>query len=170
MKRSLYTASVLLTLGSLIYFTLRQNVLFLEPLAGTKLLESVKLDITYNGNVFVYLLLFCLADSLWYAALLVLQWSFYGLIFCSDSSIHALSVREQERNLNQIINVRTRSGRKTKKSWQQQSHSINLTIRAITKARKTESTAKWEATPIMDGITITHIIASSSTILAKRHR
>ena len=79
MKSSIFIAVLLLTIGSGIYLTCRQNVIFLAPLQGTKFLEFLKVDIQYEKvNVFIYFLLFCLPDSLWYAALLLLQRQFYN--------------------------------------------------------------------------------------------
>jgi hypothetical protein len=79
MKKCSYTALLLLIAGGGIYATCRQDVIFLAPFHGTKLLELIKIDIQYqNGNIFTYFLLFCLADVLWYIALLLLQVQFYN--------------------------------------------------------------------------------------------
>ena len=80
MKKWTYTVVLLLLIvGSAIYATCRQDVIFLAPLHGTKFLELIKVNITYqNGNVFIYFLLYCLADVLWYIALLLSQMQFYN--------------------------------------------------------------------------------------------
>lgn len=66
-----------LLLGTLIYCTCRQDVIFLLPLQGSELLEAIKIDIHYNGNPLIYFFLFCLPDALWYLALLLLQLAFF---------------------------------------------------------------------------------------------
>lgn len=66
-----------LLLGTLIYCTCRQDVIFLLPLQGSELLEAIKIDIHYNGNPLIYFFLFCLPDVLWYLALLLLQLAFF---------------------------------------------------------------------------------------------
>ena len=80
MKKWTYIAILLLLIaGSAIYATCRQDVIFLAPFRGTKFLEMIKIDIQYqNGNIFTYFLLFCLADVLWYIALLLSQIQFYN--------------------------------------------------------------------------------------------
>jgi len=72
-------AIILLILGAGIYFTFRQDVLFLVPFRETKLLEFVRLNIYFhNGNILTYFLIFVLPDVLWYSALLLLQLQFYN--------------------------------------------------------------------------------------------
>ena len=66
-----------LLLGTLIYCTCRQDVIFLLPLQGSELLEAIKIDIHYTGNPLIYFFLFCLPDVLWYLALLLLQLAFF---------------------------------------------------------------------------------------------
>ena len=79
MKKSTYTATLLLFVGGCIYATCRQDVIFLVPLHKTIFLELIKFDIQYqNGNIFTYFLLFCLADVLWYVSLLLFQVQFYN--------------------------------------------------------------------------------------------
>lgn len=64
---------LLLVLGALIYLVFRQDVLFLQWM-DAEVLEYIKVPVTHNeGNPFSYLLLFSLADALWYAALLTIQ-------------------------------------------------------------------------------------------------
>ena len=78
-KKNIFWAILLLLIGSGIYATCRQDVIFLAPFKGTKLMESLKIDICYhNGDVFTYFLLFCLPDGLWYLALLLFQKQFYN--------------------------------------------------------------------------------------------
>ena len=79
MKKETYIAILLLIVGACIYATCRQDVIFLAPLHNTKFLELIKIDIQYqNGNIFTYFFLFCLADVLWYIALLLSQIQFYN--------------------------------------------------------------------------------------------
>ena len=79
MQKKTYIALLFLFLGSGIYVTCRQNVFFLIPLKGTAFLEWMKIDIHHqDGNLFTYILLFCLSDALWYAALLLIQKQFYS--------------------------------------------------------------------------------------------
>ena len=79
LKKSTYIALLLLIVGGCIYATCRQDVIFLAPFYGTAFLELIKIDIQYQGNIFVYFLLFVLADILWYLALLLIQAQFYNL-------------------------------------------------------------------------------------------
>jgi hypothetical protein len=78
----------MLIIGTVIYCTCRQNVIFLAIFRGSTLLEAIKIDVQYTGNPFIYFLLFCLPDALWYFALLLLQNNFYDgsaiskIIFC----------------------------------------------------------------------------------------
>jgi len=79
MKKNIYQALSLFVIGSGIYATCRQNVIFLIPLKNTKLLEWIKIDIHYHsGNIFTYFFLFCLPDALWYLALLLIQIQFHS--------------------------------------------------------------------------------------------
>lgn len=82
-------SSLLLALGASIYLVFRQDVLFLQWM-DAEVLEYVKVPVTHNeGNPFSYLLLFSLADALWYAALLVVQpalcdgWRMSKVLFCA---------------------------------------------------------------------------------------
>lgn len=67
-----------LFLGTLIYCICRQDVVFLLPFQGSEILETIKIDIHYNGNPLVYFLLFCLSDALWFLSLLLFQMIFYN--------------------------------------------------------------------------------------------
>lgn len=78
MQKNIYAALLLLVAGGAIYATCRQDVIFLAPFRNSKWLELTHIDIQYSGNVFVYFLLFCLSDTLWYFALLLLQVQFYS--------------------------------------------------------------------------------------------
>ena len=78
MTKNTYIAFLLLVIGAAVYAIFRQDVIFLAPLQGTSFLEWIKIDITYQGNIFVYFLLFVLADILWYLALLLVQVQFYN--------------------------------------------------------------------------------------------
>ena len=93
MQKSTYIA-LLLIIGGGIYLTCRQDVIFLAPFRETKLLELMKINIRYQaGNVFIYFLLFCLADVLWYIALLLSQIQFYNrsttnkILFCFAAAL-----------------------------------------------------------------------------------
>jgi len=79
MKKNTCIALLLLVVGVGIYATCRQDVIFLAPFRETKFLELIKINIHYqSGNYFTYFLLFCLADVLWYIALLLLQKQYYN--------------------------------------------------------------------------------------------
>ena len=82
LARNTFVAILLLLIGAGIYATCRQSVIFLEPLRETKLLDFLKIDISYyDGNILTYFLLFCLPDILWYIALLLLSKHFYNCSF-----------------------------------------------------------------------------------------
>ena len=77
------TIALILT-GGLIYAVYRQDIIFFSFWGKPKFLEFIRLDIHYQeGNIFLYFLLFCLPDMLWYMALLLFQKQFYnaGSIF-----------------------------------------------------------------------------------------
>ncbi len=67
----LYISSFLLIAGSTIYLLFRQNVIFLSWL-DSDLLNNIHID-TNSDNMCMYFVLYCLPDSLWYAALLTIQ-------------------------------------------------------------------------------------------------
>lgn len=69
----------LLMMGALIYVLFRQNVLFLLPV-NSNFLAKIKIELDYsNLNFITYWLIYCFPDSLWYAALLIIQ-----MELCSD--------------------------------------------------------------------------------------
>ena len=79
MQKSTLWAILLLLIGGEIYVTCRQDVIFLAPFKGTKILDFFKIDISYyDGDILTYFLLFCLSDILWYIALLLLSKHFYN--------------------------------------------------------------------------------------------
>ena len=85
-----YTALILLIVGCIFYAVCRQDILFFSWLGKSTFLESIRIDIPYQeGNIFLYFLLFCLPDMLWYMALLLFQKQFYNagsmfskILFC----------------------------------------------------------------------------------------
>ena len=79
MRKQTIIAIILFFVGALIYAVFRQDIIFIQWFGNAKLLELIKIDFYYKkGNVFAYFLLFCLADMLWYIALLLLQKQFYN--------------------------------------------------------------------------------------------
>ena len=63
----------LLIAGSIIYLLFRQDAIFLQWI-DIDILHTIHIPINYKtDNVFLYLLLFCIPDGFWYAALLVIQ-------------------------------------------------------------------------------------------------
>ena len=92
-KKNTFWAILLLLIGGGIYATCRQDIIFLAPFRETKFLEFLKIDICYHkGNVFTYFLLFCLPDSLWYFALLLLQMQFYNANVLTSKILLIISV------------------------------------------------------------------------------
>ncbi len=77
LHRNLCISLSLLILGGLIYLTCRQEILFLSVF-GKDFLDIFKINIKYDGNIFVYFFLFCLPDMLWYMSLLIFQMQFYN--------------------------------------------------------------------------------------------
>jgi hypothetical protein len=77
-KKSIFIAVALILTGCLIYATCRQDIIALSVFGKANFLESIKIDIHYQGNIFTYFLLFCLPDMLWYFALLLIQKQFYN--------------------------------------------------------------------------------------------
>lgn len=76
------TAFALLLVGAIIYLLFRQDAIFVSWI-DANILQRLRIEMPdyYNG-IFTYVLLYCLPDALWYAALLVLQKPFvrYGLL------------------------------------------------------------------------------------------
>lgn len=69
---------LLLLVGALIYATCRQDAMFLMSV-NPELLAKIKVEVDYtNCNLFMYLILFCLPDALWYMALLIVQTELYS--------------------------------------------------------------------------------------------
>ncbi len=78
-KKYLLIIILLITAGSLIYMTCRQDILFFSILGNPKFLELIRINIHYQkGDILLYFLLFCLPDILWYTALLLSQKQFYN--------------------------------------------------------------------------------------------
>lgn len=64
---------LLLLAGALIYATCRQEVLFLMPISP-ELLAKIKIEVDYaNCSPITSWIIFCLPDTLWYMALLIVQ-------------------------------------------------------------------------------------------------
>lgn len=71
------TAIVFLLVGASIYLFFRQNVIFLSWV-DPDTLNCLQIKLSDNLNEpLTYVLLYCLPDALWYAALLMLQIPFY---------------------------------------------------------------------------------------------
>ena len=69
----------LLFLGACIYLFFRQDVIFISWIESG-ILNRIQIRILENwNNYFTYILLYCIPDALWYAALLILQMPFYNL-------------------------------------------------------------------------------------------
>lgn len=76
------TAFALLLVGASIYLLFRQDAIFVSWI-DADILQHLHVDIPDGCNRYIiYILLYCLPDALWYAALLVLQKPFirYGLL------------------------------------------------------------------------------------------
>ena len=73
------TALGLLLLGACIYLFFRQDVIFISWIEPD-ILNQIRIKLLENrNNYFIYVLLYCVPDALWYAALLILQIPFYRL-------------------------------------------------------------------------------------------
>lgn len=71
------TAILFLVIGMCIYLLFRQDVIFLRWV-DSDILDCLHVKISDNvSSGWVYMLLYCLPDALWYAALLILQIPFY---------------------------------------------------------------------------------------------
>lgn len=77
-------AIVSLVIGCLIYLLFRQDILAMYWFGNPKWIESLRINIEYDGNLLTYCLLYCLSDALWYFSLLLLQFLFYdkNIILC----------------------------------------------------------------------------------------
>lgn len=76
------TAFALLLIGASIYLLFRQDAIFVSWI-DADILRYLYIEIPNDCNSrIIYILLYCLPDALWYAALLVLQKPFiqYGLL------------------------------------------------------------------------------------------
>lgn len=77
MYKKFFIPFVLLLTGAFIYAIFRQDVVFLSKFS-TYSLASIKVDIDYSTCILpTYLLIFCLPDALWYAALIIIQSELY---------------------------------------------------------------------------------------------
>lgn len=74
-KKNIYVAMLLLFAGSLVYLLFRQDVIFLSRV-NQDVLHIFHISIERSDNILIYILLYCLPDGLWYAALLMSQVSF----------------------------------------------------------------------------------------------
>lgn len=72
MSKSMIVAFSLLLLGSLIYIFFRNDVLFLSWL-DKDILDKLSIKADTDRNLFLYIIVYCLPDALWYLALLITQ-------------------------------------------------------------------------------------------------
>lgn len=91
-RKRILLAFILLCIGSAIYLTFRQEVLFLSWL-NEDILRYVYIDLSKYQDIglFAELFIYCVPDALWFAALLILQIPYYqnsrlsrGLIYISS--------------------------------------------------------------------------------------
>lgn len=66
---------LLLMCGGAIYLFFRPEVIFLQWLDGS-IVDTLHIHVCHENSTLAYILIFCLPDALWYAALLVAQLPF----------------------------------------------------------------------------------------------
>lgn len=71
----MFVSVLLLACGGFIYLVFRPDVIFLQWL-DIGIVDAPHFLICHEDNIFAYMLIFCLPDALWYAALLVAQLPF----------------------------------------------------------------------------------------------
>ena len=75
--RNVITAGILIVAGSIVYLFFRPNIILFNKLGMTNFLSGIQIEVNVSQNFFVYFLMYCLSDVLWYAALLILASTFY---------------------------------------------------------------------------------------------
>lgn len=107
MFRRGFISFLLLLIGGMIYVVFRQDVIFLDhiPLA---VLEKIRIEIDYSHcHWVVYLLVFCLPDALWYAALMIFQiWLYDGAIQSKMTFVFAASIPFVYETLQKFATIR----------------------------------------------------------------
>jgi hypothetical protein len=75
--RNVIIAGILIVAGSIVYLFFRPNIILFNKLGMTNFLSGIQIEVNVSQNFFVYFLMYCLSDVLWYAALLILASTFY---------------------------------------------------------------------------------------------
>ena len=75
--RNVIIAGILIVAGSIVYLFFRPNIILFNKLGMTNFLSGIQIEVNASQNFFVYFLMYCLSDVLWYAALLILASTFY---------------------------------------------------------------------------------------------
>ena len=75
--RNVITAGILIIAGSIVYLFFRPNIILFNKLGMTNFLSGIQIEVNVSQNFFVYFLMYCLSDVLWYSALLILASTFY---------------------------------------------------------------------------------------------
>lgn len=75
--RNVIIAGILIVAGSIVYLFFRPNIILFNKLGVTNFLSGIQIEVNVSQNFFVYFLMYCLSDVLWYAALLILASTFY---------------------------------------------------------------------------------------------
>lgn len=75
--RNVITAGILIIAGSIVYLFFRPNIILFNKLGVTDFLSGIQIEVNASHNFFVYFLMYCLSDVLWYSALLILASTFY---------------------------------------------------------------------------------------------
>lgn len=75
--RNVITAGILIIAGSIVYLFFRPNIILFNKLGVTDFLSGIQIEVNVSQNFFVYFLMYCLSDVLWYVALLILASTFY---------------------------------------------------------------------------------------------
>jgi len=75
--RNIIIASFLIVAGSIVYLFFRPNIILFNNLGVTDFLSGIQIEVNAPHNFFVYFLMYCLSDVLWYAALLIFASTFY---------------------------------------------------------------------------------------------
>ena len=75
--RNVIMAGILIVAGSIVYLFFRPNIILFNKLGVTNFLSGIQIEVNVSQNFFVYFLMYCLSDVLWYVALLILASTFY---------------------------------------------------------------------------------------------
>ena len=75
--RNVIIAGILIVAGSIVYLFFRPNIILFNKLGVTDFLSGIQIEVNASHNFFVYFLMYCLSDVLWYLALLILASTFY---------------------------------------------------------------------------------------------